>query len=71
MGNTATSPHAGQERPIAALMILGLDETTQPRYLLVTARECVRHVATDDVVGCLGEAHEMGSRGGLNTHRLI
>jgi hypothetical protein len=32
MGNTATSPQAGQDRPITAVMILGLDETTQPRY---------------------------------------
>ena len=31
-GNTATSPQAGQDRPITAVMILGLDETTQPRY---------------------------------------
>ena len=70
MGNTATSPQAGQDRPITAVMIFGLDETTQPRYLHGTARECVRHTAADDVV-CLGEAHKMGSRWGLNTHRLI
>jgi len=71
MGNTATSPQAGQDRPITAVMIFGIDETTQPRYLHGTVRECVRHAATDDVVGCLGEAHKGGSRGELNTHRLI
>ena len=71
MGNTATSPQAGQDRPITAVMILGLDETTQPRYLHGTARECVRRATTDDVRGCLGEAHEGGFRGKLNTHRLI
>jgi len=32
MGNIATSPQAGQDRPITAVMILGLDETPQPRY---------------------------------------
>ncbi len=32
MGNIATSPQAGQDRPITAVIILGLDETTQPRY---------------------------------------
>jgi hypothetical protein len=58
-------------RPQAVVMIWGLDETPQPRYLHGTARGCVRNATVDDVGGCLGEAHKGGSRGELNTHRLI
>ena len=70
LGNTVTSPHASQERPIAALMISGLDETPQPRSVEITAREYVRYATTDNVAGCLGEAYKGGSRGELNTHRF-
>ncbi len=45
-------------------MILGLDETTQPRCVEGTARECVRYATTDDVVAGASARHTKGAPGG-------